>query len=161
MRLASRPSVDHVNRGVHLVASSGERPQEGGGLAAVGGFPVDAAIADHLRIRRDHDSPWHSPGHRLGFLGGGPGHVAQRSERHRRALLDPGRDRSKGDARSPENIDPPRGCRREHDAGQRSPGGQSRSMRSTSAGATPQAIDSAGPTHPNAERGRSGDGASA
>src|SRR6202022_628235 len=80
MGLTSRASVDQVNRGVDLVPSSRERSQEGGGLAAVVGFPVDAAIAAHLRIRGDHDRPRRPARDRVRFRGCGPGHVAQRSE---------------------------------------------------------------------------------
>jgi len=143
--------IDHVDRGVDLMGLARQRAQEGSGFRSILRLAEDAALQHDLGVGGHDDTPWRLRSDGLRFGSRRPGDEAQRPEGHGRALIDSGRDGPKSEARSRQDLDPPRRRRRQQN-GQR----VSWSMRSTRAGAMPQPIDKAGPTHRNADRGRSG-----
>src|SRR6202165_4121343 len=156
LRLPTGAPIDHMDSGVDLVGLARQRTQECGGFSAIPRFSKDPAVQDDLGVGGHDDAAGRLLSDRLRLGGRRPGDEAQRPERLGRVLVDPGRDGLKRHTRSRENVDPPRGRGRQKNA-QRA----SWIIRSTRAGAMPQPIDSAGPTHCNADRGRSGAGAAA
>src|SRR5438445_4510963 len=148
--------IDHMDPGVDLVGLARQCAQEGGGLRAVLWLSEDPAMQDDLGVGGHDDTTRRLRRDRLRLRSRRPGDEAQRPQRHGRPLIDARCDGAKRDARPRQDVDASRRGRRQQND-QRA----SWIIRSTRAGAMPQPIDRAGPTHRNADRVRSGAGGAA